>query len=149
MALVALAEIRTPLEVEELPHVVATQALRSRNCRHRLPVHWVLIRYPVLRPTSCRSIVLLAATVYANCTAPLSVSLLCPFLSFLMRCRCSADMSLFYLPGHSHCMTRTSLATFSVRQEQLTVLQRSLRNGTIIDPPHPVVPSLAVIFAVA
>ena len=27
MALVALAEIRTPMEVEELPHVVATQAL--------------------------------------------------------------------------------------------------------------------------
>ena len=43
-------------------------------------------------------------------------------------------------------MTRTSLATFSGRQEQLTVCSVPSENrqiGTIIDPPLPVVPSLA------
>ena len=63
MALVALAEIRAPTEVKELQRVVATQVLSTRLCRHHLPVHLVLTRCPVLRPTSCESIVRLAATV--------------------------------------------------------------------------------------
>ena len=43
-------------------------------------------------------------------------------------------------------MTRTSLATFSSRKEQLTVCSvpsENRQNDISIDSPHPVVPSLA------
>ena len=62
-SLVALVELQVPMEVEELPRVVAKQALCSQLHRPRFPVHSVKIRCQVLRPASCQSIVRPAAIV--------------------------------------------------------------------------------------
>ena len=67
----------------------------------------------------------------ANCTVPL--------------CFVVCSLPFFCLHGHCHCTICTSLATFSFRQERLTVCNVPSENGeshTSIISAHPVDPSL-------